>query len=228
MIQCLMCNATIDNQLSLVEIIRLKPVVEKTICDVCARRFEYLVPPVCDGCGKPQVAPGLCSDCQMWQAKNGYLLHNRSLLTYNEATKQFMQQYKFNGDFRLRQVFMDQLSKLINDLHGDLIIPIPISEYTWKTRGFNQVSGMLNVKNYANLLISKNANQHKSQSHKKRYERLLTSQPFELGDKSLNKIKHSKVILVDDVYTTGRTMYHAADLVQSCSPSQLISVTLAR
>ncbi|WP_223875876.1 ComF family protein [Paucilactobacillus kaifaensis] len=156
------------------------------------------------------------------------MLHNRSLLAYNEATKQFMQQYKFAGDFRLRQVFSDELRHLINDLHADLIIPIPVNEYTWKTRGFNQVVGMLNNINYENLLISKNNNQHKLQSHKKRYERLFTKQPFKLGDQSLKKIKDKKIILVDDVYTTGRTLYHAADLVQSCQPSELMSVTLAR
>lgn len=226
--QCLMCNAIINDQLSLAQILQCRQLTEKAICDNCACRFEYLKPPFCDGCGKPQTQAKLCTDCEAWQIKTGYLLHNRSLLSYNEATKEFMQQYKFNGDFRLRHVFARSLTKIINDLQGDVIIPIPINEYTWKTRGFNQVTGMLDVSHYESLLISKNKAQHTPQSHKKRYERLLTRQPFRLDDKSLNKIKHKKIILVDDVYTTGRTLYHAADLVQTCHPSQLVSVTLAR
>ncbi|KIS02930.1 ComF family protein [Paucilactobacillus wasatchensis] len=225
--QCLMCNAVTDGQLTLTQILSFSPIIEPQICKQCSERFEYINAPVCQGCGKPQQDGQLCVDCQAWQAKNSYLIHNRSLIVYNDATKQFMKQYKFSGDFQLRHIFAIELQNLIDDCQADLVLPIPISQYTWQTRGFNQVSGLLLGKTES-LIQPINQGKHSLQSHKKREQRLATQQPFKLIAKAAEQIKNQKVVLVDDVYTTGRTLYHAADLVLSCHPSQLQSITLAR
>ncbi|WP_052467348.1 ComF family protein [Paucilactobacillus hokkaidonensis] len=223
-----MCNRVISTQLTLAQILNFGPIIEKPICDDCAAQFDYLKYPICSGCGKQQLSEDLCADCKMWQIKNDYLLHNRSLIAYNDATKQFMQQYKFSGDFRLRRVFTSPLVDLIKQMQPDLVIPIPVNEYTWETRGFNQVSGMLGDITVNPLLQTVNQNRHILQSHKKRQERLLTKQPFKLALHAKEEIKHKNIVLVDDVYTTGRTLYHAANLVRQCSPEKLKSITLAR
>ena len=53
-------------------------------------------------------------------------------------------------------------------------------------------------------------NQHAGakQSEKNRQERLLTTQPFLLLE-GHKKYLQQEIILFDDVYTTGRTLYHA-------------------
>ncbi len=50
-------------------------------------------------------------------------LHHRGLYRYNEAMKEYMQRYKFNGDYRLRVVFQRELSKVVNEQKADLIVP---------------------------------------------------------------------------------------------------------
>ena len=52
-------------------------------------------------------------------------------------------------------------------------------------------------------------------------------QPFAIQKKT-KKIKKCSVILVDDIYTTGRTLFHAAAVINDCYPKSLNTFTLAR
>ncbi len=52
-------------------------------------------------------------------------------------------------------------------------------------------------------------------------------QPFEVNlDK--NRIMNQEIILVDDVYTTGRTMFYAAECLLPYRPKKIRTFTLAR
>ena len=79
----------------------------------------------CAGCGKENINKNgfLCADCQTWE-KALWLAtcHHRGLYRYNEAMKEYMQRYKFNGDYRLRVVFQRELSKVVNEQKADLIV----------------------------------------------------------------------------------------------------------
>ena len=45
--------------------------------------------------------------------------------------------------------------------------------------------------------------------------------------KKTKKIKKCSVILVDDIYTTGRTLFHAAAVINDCYPKSLNTFTRA-
>lgn len=66
-----------------------------------------------------------------------------------------------------------------------------------------------------------------AQAKKTKEERMLMPQPFEVNvDKT--KIINKEIILVDDVYTTGRTMFHAAECLLPYQPKTIRTFTLAR
>ena len=52
-------------------------------------------------------------------------------------------------------------------------------------------------------------------------------QPFELRVAN-GKIRNQKVLLVDDVYTTGRTLFHGAELLYKNGAEAVESLTFAR
>ncbi|MEI2414047.1 phosphoribosyltransferase family protein [Ligilactobacillus salivarius] len=53
---------------------------------------------------------------------------------------------------------------------------------------------------------------------------MKTQQPFEyIGDKL-----QGNYVIIDDVYTTGRTLYYAQELLLKNGASRVCSVTLAR
>ncbi|MCH5385089.1 ComF family protein [Limosilactobacillus reuteri] len=155
----------------------------------------------------------------------GWNLHHRGLYRYNEAMKEYMQRYKFNGDYRLRMVFQREFSKVVNEQKTDLIVPIPVTSTTMQTRGFNQVIGLLREVSYQPILRTK-ASSKVAQSSKTKEERLTTKQPFIL--ESPEKVINKRILLVDDVYTTGWTLYHAAVLFKQAGCKEIGSVSLAR
>ena len=225
--ECLLCNKRISFQLSLKDIFSFREIIMPVLCAKCKESFVRRDDHGCAGCGKENINKNgfLCADCQTWEKLYGWHLHHRGLYRYNEAMKEYMQRYKFNGDYRLRMVFQREFSKVVNEQKTDLIVPIPVTSTTMQTRGFNQVIGLLREVSYQPILRTK-ASSKVAQSSKTKEERLTTKQPFIL--ESPEKVINKRILLVDDVYTTGRTLYHAAVLFKQAGCKEIGSVSLAR
>ncbi|WP_281164170.1 ComF family protein [Liquorilactobacillus sicerae] len=202
---------------------------EKYLCQKCQQQFIPINPQTaCPGCGRKQAVKKICQDCQSW-AKNSsqQLLNNRALFCYNLQMKKYFEKYKFQGDYQLRLIFQKKFQQVIKQIgNKKIIIPIPVSPTTWQQRGFNQVEGFLAGTDYLDVLIVKPDFFKDSQSHKKRYQRLALPQPFTL--KSQINLQQKDCLLIDDVYTTGRTLYHASKVLQAAGVSSIKSLTLAR
>lgn len=224
---CLLCNKRISFQLNLKDIFCFREIITPVVCTKCKEGFVYWDERGCAGCGKENTSKNsfLCVDCQAWRKLYGWNLHHRGCYRYNEAMKDYMQRYKFNGDYRLRMVFQREFSKVVNEQKADLVIPIPVTSTTMQMRGFNQVVGLLREVPYQSLLQTKISSKV-AQSTKTKAERLTTEQPFIL--KFPEKVINKRVLLVDDVYTTGRTLYHAAVLFKQAGCKEVGSVSLAR
>jgi len=135
----------------------------------------------------------------------------------------YFQHYKFQGDYRLRAVFQPVLQQRLTQLTADRVVVIPVTAATMGTRGFNQVTGWLGTGiNDGILTVTKTV----AQSQKDRQARLATQQPFGLVPGI--ELAGQRIVLVDDVYTTGRTMRHAAQLILENGANSVTGLTLAR
>ncbi|MCG4280997.1 ComF family protein [Lacticaseibacillus saniviri] len=165
-------------------------------------QFERIEPPFCPGCGRHSA--GLCQDCVRWQQTEP-LLHHRALFTYNTAMKAFIQQYKGLGDYQLHAAFISEID--LNPARHQVLVPITSEATHYQRRGFDPVLGL-----FAHLPLQQWLVKHatdRPQASKNRRERLATPQSFTVkGDVDFAGINH--VRLLDDLYTTGRTLYHAA------------------
>lgn len=166
-----------------------------------------------------------CQQCQQWYQQYKWRLRHHALYRYNLAMKDYMHRYKFMGDYRLRLAFQQELAKKIHEINPTVIVPIPVNEQTWQTRGFNQVEGLLEGLSIQ-LILATRFKVKQAQSSKSRGERLKTSQPFNLI--KLPENSQAKILLVDDIYTTGRTLYHAAVLFHQAGYHNIESLSLAR
>ena len=121
---------------------------------------------------------------------------------------------------------MTELEQLLKIYRTYLICLLPLSKERFEQRGFNQVSGCLELTkvSFTPLLKRKELS---PQSEKTRTERLLMEQPFLLAVTS-EKIRNQKVLLVDDVYTTGRTLFHGAELLYKNGAKTVKSLTFAQ
>lgn len=226
MTACLLCQRQIRTKITLPWILSWQALARPVVCSACWAGFEPIDTTwTCPGCGRPQRDQQLCADCQRWGATNKF--QNIALFTYNPAMQAYFQQYKFKGDYRLRQVFAPSMQAALKRLNAEVVLTIPVTPRTFTTRGFNQVTGFLtdglNQPGIQTLV------EHKAtaQSLKTREQRLQTSQPFELTLAD-HELSGRTVVLVDDIYTTGRTIRHAADLILESGAKSVTGLTLAR
>lgn len=204
-----MCAAVILEQPSIALICSLRPVYPAMICSRCMAQFERIGPQCCSGCGRQMITQGVCPDCQRWQQLYpGEQFTNRALLTYNEPMQQYFQRYKGQGDYRLRHVFQRLIRENFPVQRQTAYIPVPTDPTHLQSRGFNPVVGLYEDCFPLTPLLQKLPTE-KGQAQKNRAERLATPQFFKCAQNMLLGSKVQQLILLDDIYTTGRTLWHA-------------------
>ena len=221
MTECLLCKGQIEEKSSFLQLFLLKE-GGPSCCPVCYQNFEGISEEHCPRCFRNGQSD-LCTDCKKWE-KEGNLVQHQSIFTYNEAMKAYFSQYKFQGDYALRFVFAKAIKKAVKMFREHTIVPIPVSIEKFQVRGFNQVQGFLDAANlsYRNILEKKDT---LAQSSKIREERLQTQQVF--------KIKNGvdlpdKILLVDDIYTTGKTLQLAKQILLEAGVKEVLSFSIAR
>lgn len=212
---CLICQAALTTALHFSDIfLSRKP--RKQACPDCLAQFAVIPDRHCQLCCKPEI-DGLCPDCQQVSDP----IPHQAIFHYNDFAKAYFQAYKFQGDFRLRSVFDSFLNVA---LKHQTLVPIPVAPDRLQDRGFNQVTGFLSSAHlpYLDLLVKKETSH---QSHKNRIERLTSNNPFSLNP----DIKVPKqLIIVDDIYTTGTTLHHAANLLKKAGCPHVTTFSLFR
>lgn len=106
-----------------------------------------------------------------------------------------------------------------------MLIPIPLSKERLKERGFNQSVILASLIGEPILQPLVKIHQTK-QSKKKKNERLDQKGMFQI--KQTDAIVQRDVILIDDIYTTGATIYDAARILKEAGAKSVSSFTLIR
>ncbi|MGD6903048.1 ComF family protein [Bacillus infantis] len=230
---CLICHKEIDAEIGWQELFTRTE--EKVICRECEESFEELKGTLCKICGRklqgldPQFVEGnTCYDCIRWEKDpewKAVLNRNISLYTYNGFLQELIARYKYRGDYILANVFKQKIKRNIETLKPDLIIPIPLSSERLYERGFNQAEALIITAGHAPSHLLNRIHTEK-QSKKSRAERIHLSEIFQISTSATFEAKN--ILLIDDIYTTGSTLRHAALPLKQAGAAYIMSLTLAR
>lgn len=196
------------------------------ICSSCQRKFSRLGKQRCQQCGRESSSAQPCPDCQAWRQIYGkQILVNQAEWKYNRGLHDLMVAYKRYGDYELWPI-LRQLAQPVQKLSADYFVPVPSSPEHLTRRQFDTVAAAFSKLVPLTHALAKSAGTA-PQGEKTRTQRLQTRQSFFVkpGQQQLT----GKIVLLDDIYTTGRTLYHARDALQLAFPdAQISSFTIAR
>lgn len=203
---CLICSTSFLESASWQKLFLIKK--PEVICEKCKVKFERV---------KTQ------KDNNDWIGSiyEGALDSVQSIYSYNEWMKQVYQQYKFQLDVELAKVFINDFQQLLKI--QELIVPIPLHPDMLLVRTFSQVEQLLCVANVPfSEVLRKTVNG--SQIGKSKKERMSSELFFSVTSDVQNK----KIVLVDDLYTTGTTLHHAAFVLKKAGAQKVTAMTLIR
>ncbi|MFC0272219.1 ComF family protein [Metabacillus herbersteinensis] len=185
----------------------------------------------CSVCSRPQETEQVCFDCERWEtseAWRGVLIKNHSIFEYTDFMKEVLAAFKFRGDAELVKIFKEEMRAVYQKQFSaeiDGIVPIPLSADRLYERGFNQARLLAEQLPIPTKDLLQRTH-HEKQSKKSRQERLQSSNVF--TTESATEILEKNILLVDDIYTTGTTLRHAAKVLLNNGAAKVSSLTLIR
>ncbi len=187
----------------------------ETVCTVCRERLLYVTEPVCMKCGKPIASEQeeYCADCgkRKFSYERGY-----AAFVYDDVMQQAVADYKYNNKKESAVFFAQELAELYrNRLAGlgiEALVPVPIHRARRRYRGYNQtevmceeLSSLIGVRVEKQLLVrQKNTTPQKELTEAERLQNLERAIVWNPA-RQQNSVVPRKVLLVDDIYTTGST-----------------------
>lgn len=155
---------------------------------------------------------------------------------YKDGIDDCVRDLKFRGVLRNADFLAHYMAESVMGKdefsEADVIIPVPLHKKDKRRRGYNQ--SFLLAKKLSKALgipAEKDALQkvkHTKKQHKLSYSERISNveKAFAVGDKSA--VLGKKVILVDDVFTTGSTMKNCAEALKSAGASRVLGLTAAK
>ncbi len=209
---------------------------EGFVCAACRGRFRWVRHPFCDRCGLPFEGEVLsafqCGNC----AGRDYAFRAaRSAVVVDDFALEVIHGYKYYGAVWLEDVLTDLLWEQLGVLglrtEWDLVVPVPLHSTRLREREFNQAAGIgkalaerLGVPVAAAL---KRVAPTKSQTKLTRQERLENVRGAFAAGKRM-QIQGKRVMVVDDVFTTGATADECARVLKSFGAGEVWICTAAR
>lgn len=207
--------------------------------------LNFIYPPVCGICGKLN-SDFLCKKCEkvldseaiygVDKTLDKYFNEHLYIFLYQGIIRRIILKYKFQEEAYLYKTFVNFLLKNKNFFEKiekyDTIVPVPISKKRKKKRGYNQSELLAKEIAYnANLVLEKESlykiKDIVEQSKLNKENRLKNIQGvYELVNKE--KLNKKKILLIDDIYTTGSTVNECSKVLREAKPKKIGVLTLAK
>ncbi len=222
-IYCISCGSVIDNSR------------EYSLCDSCMKDFHWVGSHTCGKCGKildDNYRHELCYDCRNIERSfdKGF-----TCVQYGLLERGVIMDFKYRGKSyigkKLGDILFDRME--VEDVEVDLVVPVPMYARNQNVRGYNQAQVMASrladlkkVPCATGLLErTKKTAPMKGLGAVERYENLKNV--FAVSPKNHYTISGKRVLLVDDIFTTGSTLDACSKVLREAGAEKVYVLTFA-
>lgn len=209
----------------------------RQLCERCASEAPRLRAPFCARCSQPFVGAitesFICANC------HDRVLHfDAAVSAYRSrgVVRKVMHDFKYGGQLHLRHLLGQWLGETLADprLSGrrfDCIVPVPLHPARQRERGFNQAEVLARLLGRHSSLpvrpVLQRIRYTTTQTQFDREERMENlAGAFRLRRGS--NVQELRVLLVDDVLTTGSTLSECAGVLKKFGAYRVDAATAAR
>jgi ComF family protein len=200
------------------------------VCETCANSLARARPWRCDACWLP-LRGAECANCAEHPPS---LTRLRSVFRYEGDVRRLVRAFKFGGEFSLGRTLGGYLADCYREygLESDVVTAVPLTGRRQRARGYNQAILMARETARAielpmvEALRRRRHSTPQAMSRAAEQRRLNVVDAFEPAKRA--DVSGLRVLLVDDVATTGATLNACAGVLQAMGAVQVVGLTLAR
>jgi ComF family protein len=220
---CTICAASVGTQ--------------EYLCVECQGKISRIVPPFCATCSEP-FSGAITETFSCANCAHRKIYFESAVAAYRSRgiVRRVVHDFKYGDQYHLRHLVGEWLSAALDDdrLHErpfDVVVPVPLHSARQRERGFNQaevlarmVSQQRGVPTRALLERTRYTTTQTAFDRSERMENLRNA--FRLR-KNTN-VRQLRVLLIDDVLTTGATLSECARVLKKAGASVVYAATAAR
>ena len=213
--ECLICHAAVGTE-------------DPLVCPACQSRWRRLPEPQCARCGQPTLAPvDSCRLCAAWPDGIG---RARSAVWLDDQARHAVHHLKYGGWWRVAEPMARLMAPLAPLKPGAVLVPIPLARRRLRARGYNQAERLAGALAARTGLVAETG-----LLIRRRETPTQTTLPPEARRANVADAflcppgaDGKRVVLIDDVFTTGATLAEAGQVLLEAGAEGVESVTFAR
>lgn len=209
---------------------------ELHICGSCLGRLQLVSPPLCTLCGIPFSGAGDNHRCGACTVEPPHFDAARAHFLYEDPIRELIHSFKYTRSIHRRLplalLALEGIRPIAAACNPDMVVPVPLHRSRLRERGFNQaillggiVSQRLALPMVADALMRTRATE--AQIKLSATER-RTNVKGAFSVKKPVQVAGKKILLLDDVMTTGSTMNECAKELKKAGAAAVFAVTIAR
>jgi ComF family protein len=192
----------------------------RLLCGPCSGQLTP-VEPVCYRCQRPSLAGFTCLNCVT------PLSQVRVVTGYGGSAKALIWQLKLNGAQAAAAIMARHMAPLLgNDKF--IIVPVPTASSRARQRGYDQAKLLGRELSRQTGLRYKDCLLRHGQTHQHGASRRERLRQLEASFHTKRNVQNRRLLLIDDVMTTGATLEAAAKILKQAGAERIEAVVFAR